>query len=48
MGFPHEIDIRNPSTLGLRIVAILVEQIRGTLTMNEGSGSSFTISFPSA
>jgi two-component sensor histidine kinase/HAMP domain-containing protein len=46
-GFLREIDIRNPSTLGLRIVNILVEQLRGTLTMNAGSGTSFTVSFPS-
>ncbi|MGD0724569.1 MAG: CHASE4 domain-containing protein [Spirochaetia bacterium] len=47
IGFPRGIDIRNPATLGLRIVNILVEQLRGALTMNPGSGASFTISFPS-
>ena len=56
MGFPSEIDIRNPSTLGLRIVKILVEQLRGSLTMNAGSAlfydqlpdglRSFFIPFP--
>jgi two-component sensor histidine kinase len=46
-GFPREIDIRNPSTLGLRIVNILVAQLRGALTVNAGPGTSFTISFPS-
>jgi len=47
IGFPREIDIRNPSTLGLRIVNILVEQLRGALSVNAGPGTSFTISFPS-
>ena len=47
IGFPRGIDIRNPGTLGLRIVNILVEQLRGTLKMNWGPGTSFTISFPS-
>jgi two-component sensor histidine kinase/HAMP domain-containing protein len=46
IGFPREIDFRNPATLGLRIVNILVEQLRGVLRMNPGSGTSYTISFP--
>lgn len=46
IGFPREIDFRNPATLGLRIVNILVEQLRGVLGMNQSSGTSFTISFP--
>ncbi|MFI5368940.1 MAG: sensor histidine kinase, partial [Spirochaetia bacterium] len=48
IGFPRQIDIRNPSTLGLRIVSILVEQLKGTLTKNTGPGTSFTISFPTS
>lgn len=47
IGFPQGIDIRNPATLGLRIVNILVEQLRGALAMNPGPGTSFMISFPS-
>jgi two-component sensor histidine kinase/sensor domain CHASE-containing protein len=46
VGFPREIDFRNPTSLGLRIVNILVEQLKGTLAMNEGGGTSFTISMP--
>ena len=48
VGMPHDLDFRNPSTLGLRIVNILVEQIKGTLALNPGSGTSFTIVFPLA
>jgi two-component sensor histidine kinase len=46
VGMPHELDFRNPSTLGLRIVNILVEQLKGTLALNPGPGTSFTITFP--
>jgi two-component sensor histidine kinase len=45
IGLPQGIDVRNPATLGLRIVNILVEQLRGTLMVNPGPGTSFTISF---
>ena len=45
IGLPQGIDVRNPTTLGLRIVNILVEQLRGTLMVNPGPGTSFTISF---
>ena len=46
VGFPQEIDYRNPTSLGLRIVNILVQQIRGTLTLERKSGTSFSITFP--
>ena len=46
VGFPPGVDYRNPATLGLRIVNILVSQIRGTLTMPGSAGSTFAISFP--
>jgi two-component system, sensor histidine kinase PdtaS len=46
VGFPPGVDYRTPVTLGLRIVNILVSQIRGTLTMPPGPGSTFAISFP--
>jgi two-component sensor histidine kinase len=46
VGFPAEVDYRAPATLGLRIVHMLVEQLRGAITMGEGPGASFTITFP--
>jgi two-component sensor histidine kinase len=46
VGMPQGVDFRNPSTLGLRIVNILTEQLKGTLTLNPGSGTSFTVTFP--
>ena len=45
IGLPQGIDVQNPATLGLRIVNILVEQLQGTLMVNPGPGTSFTISF---
>ena len=48
VGMPGGMDFRNPSTLGLRIVNILVEQLKGTLSLNPGPGTSFTIIFPLA
>jgi two-component sensor histidine kinase/sensor domain CHASE-containing protein len=46
VGMPKELDFRNASSLGLRIVNILVEQIKGTLELNPARGTSFTVTFP--
>lgn len=46
IGFPPGVDVRSPSTLGLRIVAMLVEQIKGTLVLEPGAGTTLTITFP--
>jgi two-component sensor histidine kinase len=48
VGMPRDLDYRNPATLGLRIVNILVEQVKGTLALDPGPGTSFTITFPLA
>jgi two-component sensor histidine kinase/HAMP domain-containing protein len=48
VGMPPGVDFRSPSTLGLRIVNILVEQLKGTLDQNPGPGTSLTITFPQA
>jgi two-component sensor histidine kinase len=46
IGFPAGIDYRRPGSLGLRIVNILVDQLRGSLSLASGPGSVFTINFP--
>ena len=46
VGFPEDVDVHDPGTLGLRIVNILVSQIRGKISMPPGPGSTFAISFP--
>jgi two-component sensor histidine kinase/sensor domain CHASE-containing protein len=45
IGFPEGIDYRNPTSLGLRIVNILVQQIRGTLTLDGRQGTTFCVTF---
>ena len=45
-GIPPDIDIRNTSSLGLRLATILVEeQLAGTINVNRESGTEFCISF---
>ncbi|MCC4770204.1 PAS domain-containing protein [Methanosarcina sp. DH2] len=44
-GFPEEIDFRNPESLGLQLVNILVEQIDGCIELKRDNGTEFTIWF---
>jgi two-component sensor histidine kinase len=46
VGLPAEIDCRNPSSLGLRIVNMLAQQLRATLEVDRGEGTTFRVSFP--
>jgi len=48
IGFPQEIDLRAPRTLGLRIVNILAAQIRASLDLGPGPGTTITLTFPEA
>jgi two-component sensor histidine kinase len=45
IGIPENVDIRNPSTLGLQIVSDLVGQLDGTIEIEHGKGTAFTIRF---
>jgi two-component sensor histidine kinase len=45
MGLPDEVDIDNPSSLGLQLVTILVKQLDGTIKYERDGGSKFTIMF---
>ena len=45
VGVPETIDFRNPSTLGLRLVCILTEQVRGTIQLQRSAGTKFSIRF---
>ena len=45
VGLPKELDWRQPSTLGLRLVHILAKQLGGTTEKGEGPGTEFTIIF---
>jgi PAS domain S-box-containing protein len=45
IGIPREVDFRNPSTLGLRLVSILTEQVRGEIELDRSAGARFVIHF---
>ncbi len=45
VGMPEGLDIRSPSTLGLRIVNILASQLRGKLELDRTGGTRFTLTF---
>jgi sensor domain CHASE-containing protein/two-component sensor histidine kinase len=44
-GFPENVDFRNVESLGLQLVNALVDQIDGSLDLERGSGTKFTIKF---
>ena len=45
VGFPHNIDYTNTESLGLQLVTSLVNQIDGTIELNNDGGSNFKIIF---
>ncbi len=46
IGMPAGIDLETSDSLGLTLVRLLVDQLRGTLRMSTGDGTAFTIRFP--
>lgn len=44
-GFPSNIDFKNTTSLGLRLVNILTNQIDGEISLNSSNGSEFKIMF---
>jgi PAS domain S-box-containing protein len=48
IGLPPDMDIQQTSTLGLLLVNTLVNQLRGTLTIDRDSGTAYTITFTEA
>jgi two-component sensor histidine kinase len=44
-GFPGDIDYRTASTLGLQLVTTLTDQLCGTIDLQTGQGTEWTISF---
>jgi two-component sensor histidine kinase len=44
--FPEDIDLDNPETLGLRLIASLVDQLHGTIDLQRNPHPRFLISFP--
>lgn len=45
IGFPEEINFRNPDTLGLQLVNALVDQIDGCIELKKNNGTEFVIWF---
>jgi len=45
IGFPANLDFQSHSTLGLRLVCILTEQIQGTIELDRREGTRFVVRF---
>ena len=46
IGIPETVDIKNPNTLGLQLVQVLVEnQLNGELTVDNKNGTKYSIRF---
>lgn len=45
VGLPEDLDMENVETLGLKMVTILVNQLKGTLKVNRTGGTEFKIIF---
>jgi PAS domain S-box-containing protein len=46
VGFPPGVDFRHTDSLGLQLIGLLTEQLSGTVTLEPGEGTRFTIRFP--
>ena len=46
IGFPDEIDFRHTESLGLQLIAMLTEQLQGTIALERADGTTFTLTFP--
>ena len=46
VGFPADLDFRHTESLGLQLVCLLIEQLGGTLAMERGGGTRWTLTVP--
>jgi PAS domain S-box-containing protein len=46
IGLPHDVDPRNPRTMGLRLVDTLVQQLQGHMEVRVSGGTEFRIILP--
>jgi two-component sensor histidine kinase len=46
VGLPAGMDFRATDSLGLQLICILTEQLGGTIALEAGKGTTFTITFP--
>ena len=45
-GLPQDLDIENVESLGMQLIPLLAEQVRGTLHIERGPGARFELRFP--
>jgi two-component sensor histidine kinase len=45
IGLPPDLDWQDPPSLGLRLVKMLTEQLRGTIELDHSAGIVFKITF---
>ncbi len=48
VGFPKEVDFRRTESLGMQLVILLTDQLKGQVTLDKGDGTSFVVTFPKA
>jgi two-component sensor histidine kinase len=48
VGMPEELDWKNTTTLGMRLVTSLIDQVEGTITLDRKDGTVFTITVKKA
>jgi len=46
IGLPEEIDIHKSKTLGLQLISLLTQQIKGSIHLKRNNGTTFAITFP--
>jgi two-component sensor histidine kinase len=46
VGLPETLDFRDTDSLGLQLVCLLAEQLRGAITLERRAGTAFTVTFP--
>ena len=46
VGLPDSIEIKNVDSLGLRLVRVLTQQLKGKLVLEREAGTSFSFHFP--
>jgi PAS domain S-box-containing protein len=45
-GFPLDVDFQNTDSLGLQLVCLLTEQLRGSITLERQGGTHWQVTFP--
>lgn len=46
IGLSENLDFRNSSTLGLSLVSVLTQQLKGSIELDKTKGTKFKITFP--